>query len=181
MITFISGGARSGKSSFAERYTLSLYEKKKSLGQEISLHYIATAIRSDKEMESRIEKHIQSRSGEWKTIEAPFELYPVITCLSQGDIVLVDCLTVWLDNILFNHEMMRIQVTEYIINLLKFARDHSIDLVIVSNDLNEGIPLANSFVNDYIYTLESLHKEIVHFADEVIQVSAGIPMYWKEA
>lgn len=181
MITFISGGARSGKSSFAEKYTLSLFEKKISSGQDVSLYYIATAIRSDKEMENRIEKHISSRSTLWKTFEAPFDLYPIVSNLSQGDVVLVDCLTVWLNNMLFEKEMKGLQLTEYFLRLLTLAGNKSIDFVMVSNDLNEGVPIANSIVRDYIYTLEELHKKIVHFADEVIQVSAGIPIYWKEA
>jgi adenosylcobinamide kinase / adenosylcobinamide-phosphate guanylyltransferase len=181
MITFISGGARSGKSSFAEQYSLALFYKKKALGKACSLYYIATAIPSDKEMEKRIGKHINDRTGEWRTIEAPFDLYPVLSNFTHGDIALLDCLTVWLDNNLFGKERNKTQLTDDILNLLKMAKEQRIDLVIVSNDLNEGIPISNSFVCEYIYTLEALHKEIVPLADEVIQVTAGIPMYWKEA
>lgn len=179
MIVFVSGGARSGKSRFAEQYVFSLFEAKKSLGHNGSIFYIATAIRSDKEMEKRIDKHIQSRSFEWKTIEAPFDLYPAMANLAHGDIVLVDCLTIWLSNLLFEKEMPSLHVIHHFRTLLNLVKKKGLSLVVVSNDLNEGIPLKNDEVCRYIYTLELLHKEIVTLADEVIQVAAGIPLYWK--
>lgn len=175
MIAFISGGVRSGKSSFAEDFALSLYRK----AVDTSLVYVATAIRADSEMATRINHHIQTRSLLWNTIETPFELIPVIERLKNGDIVLIDCLTIWLSNQLYERKSSPYLIKNHIHHLLEIVRKKNIDLIIVSNDLNEGLPLKNAFVSQYIYTLEKLHMEIICQADLAIQVVAGIPIYWK--
>lgn len=176
MIVFISGGARSGKSSFAEDFALSHYQK---ADINISMFYVATAISSDAEMKMRISHHIQTRSLLWNTIEAPFDLLPVFRHFKKGQIVLVDCLTIWLSNQLYERKISPIFIKNHFRQLLEIVRQKEMDLIIVSNDLNEGVPIKNRLVSQYISTLEKLHMEIINQADYAIQVVAGIPLYWK--
>lgn len=179
MIVFISGGARSGKSSFAENYALSHYQKKRLVDKNASVIYVATAIRSDSEMEERILQHIQSRSLLWNTIEAPFDLYPVFAQCKKGDVILLDCLTIWVSNQLYERHIQPLKILDTFFEVIKLAKQKEIDLLVVSNDVNEGMPLHSPLVHQYIYTLEKIHMELIYHADEAIQVVAGIPLYWK--
>jgi adenosylcobinamide kinase/adenosylcobinamide-phosphate guanylyltransferase len=179
MITFISGGARSGKSSFAEAFTLSVFQEKKLEIKHATLYYVATAMRSDKEMEKRIAYHIKDRSLLWKTVEVPFELASIFGDFSKGDVVLLDCLTIWLSNMLFEKSRQPLHILEEIRHLMACVKQKEIDLFLVSNDVNEGIPTSNNLVVTYTQTLEILHREIIQHADKAIQVIAGIPVYRK--
>ncbi|WP_187441916.1 bifunctional adenosylcobinamide kinase/adenosylcobinamide-phosphate guanylyltransferase [Sutcliffiella horikoshii] len=176
MIIFISGGARSGKSQFAEKLALSLYKK----APTNHLIYIATSQKSDKEMEWRIAMHKAQRGKEWKVDEEPVEIGKSIKRASDGDVVLLDCLTIWLSNMLFHgivrkEEEMIAEVDKW----LTLAREKGLSLLIVSNDLNEEPPSSYKTVTSYIYMLELLHQHIVKQADVAVQVRVGIPKYWK--
>lgn len=175
MISFISGGARSGKSSFAEEYALNLYKRV----NHSSLLYIATAERTDHEMEARINRHIEERDPIWKTVEAPLDISTILENTKAKDIVLVDCLTVWLNNMMYkgNADLANIKVS--VSKLIQVSRLKQIELIIVSNDLNEGMPIDHMMVHEYIYTLEQVHRTITANAEAVFQVIAGIPIQWK--
>jgi len=92
MIILITGGARSGKSSFAEEMAWYFGDK--------DVVYIATAEIRDKEMEKRVEKHKSKRPEDWKTIEEPFKLSQVLSKLNDGQVILIDCITVYVSNLL---------------------------------------------------------------------------------
>lgn len=174
MIIFISGGARSGKSTFAETTALS-YRKENN-----TLYYIATAKKSDEEMAERIRIHRQLRDNKWITIEEPHIISSSLLSVNKNDVVLIDCITIWLSNVMYELSFTYDQIMEEVHRWLHFAQKNEFHLIIVSNDLNEGFPLHDPFVTAYISQLQSIHQYIVAKADQAVQAQAGIPLYWKE-
>ncbi|MGD6830779.1 bifunctional adenosylcobinamide kinase/adenosylcobinamide-phosphate guanylyltransferase [Sutcliffiella halmapala] len=175
MIIFISGGARSGKSTYAERMASSIYSNTKNA----RLVYIATAKRSDKEMEQRIKIHRQERANDWQVEEEPYELSRTLENFQSGDVILIDCLTIWLSNMMFDRTYSYSDLAEEVSKWCSFAKEKQLQLIIVSNDLNEGCPSPYELVNEYMYSLERLHQMVVQEAQYAIQIIAGIPSYWK--
>ena len=176
MIVFISGGARSGKSQFAEQTALALFNKTKG---ESSLTYIATAKKSDAEMVERIKIHQQEREKEWQTVEESFDLIPVLLSCKKDDVILVDCLTIWLSNVMFELEDSIDVIEHQVKSWISLAREKQFHLLVVSNDVNEGIPTSDEGVHTYMYALQRLHQTIVHQAELAVEVQAGVPTYWK--
>lgn len=181
MILFISGGARSGKSYFAEETALSLYNKSVVGKESSSLYYIATAKKSDDEMEERIRIHQQDRGDTWKTVEEPFDIERILANCNKEDVILLDCLTIWLSNVMFELNYSLEKLEKVISNWLSLACERQFHLMIVSNDVNVGIPTSYDSVFTYMYSLQRLHQRIIEQADIVVEVQAGIPTYWKGA
>ena len=179
MIIFISGGARSGKSHFSEQTALSLYNQGNEENQRGSLYYIATAKTSDEEMVERIQIHQQDRGNEWKTVEESFDLERILSTCKKEDVILIDCLTIWLSNVMFEREYSLEKAEMAVNGWLSLAREKQFHLLIVSNDVNEGIPFPDKAVLTYIYSLQRLHQTIVEQSELVVEVQAGIPTYWK--
>ncbi|MFD2444912.1 bifunctional adenosylcobinamide kinase/adenosylcobinamide-phosphate guanylyltransferase [Bacillus sp. CGMCC 1.16607] len=175
MITFISGGARSGKSSWAERMAFQKYME----GEKGRLYYLATGVRTDHEMEDRILRHQQERGNEWHTLEAPIYIGDALRSLENESVVLLDCLTIWLSNMMYSQKVDMVKILENAKDWLTLAKQKSVHIYIVSNDVNEGIPLNDDEVYRYIFALEHLHRLIIREAREVYQVVAGIPEKWK--
>ncbi len=174
MIAFISGGARSGKSQFAEKTA-------KTLARESSgnLYYLATARKSDEEMVERILIHQKDRGESWFTVEEPYEIEKVLNNVEQNDVILLDCLTIWLSNVMFDLKYSTTKLEELIVRWIKLARKKQFSLVIVSNEVNGGTPFSDEFVRSYIYSLQKLHQLIVKHTDIAVEVQAGLPTYWK--
>src|SRR4030042_1780411 len=167
-ITLITGGARSGKSSFALSLGLRNYSKRV---------FIATAVPFDQEMKERISRHREERGDRFHTIEEPIELPRVLTVLPDGnEVVVVDCLTVWLGN-LYHHfqdeeDKVRVQVEAFLTHL-----DHPLcDLILVTNEVGWGIvpenPLARSFRDLAGY----LHRHVAQKATHTYLLCLGIPL-----
>lgn len=174
MITFVSGGARSGKSSYAEKLAISLFEQKR-----MGLFYIATAKAMDQEMKERIDRHQEQRIPLWKTIEEPYDLLNIFPRFQEDDVLLIDCLTIWLSSMLYERHEQEESIVQQVEQWIKVANQKKIHLFIVSNDLNEGFPMKNEIVQDYIRVLERLHRHICQQADQVLQVVAGLPVLWR--
>lgn len=174
MIAFICGGARSGKSQFAENMALRLTKQKNS-----NLYYLATARKSDDEMVERILIHQKDRGETWSTLEEPFDLEKVLMSCHTHDVILIDCLTIWLSNVMFERHYGIEKLEDEVSSWIHLARKKQFSLVIVSNDVNEGTPFADEFVLTYIYSLQKLHQLLVTQADAAVEVQAGIPTYWK--
>ena len=174
MIAFISGGARSGKSQFAENMALSLKKDKKG-----TIYYLATARKSDEEMVERILIHRREREKIWSTVEEPYDLEKILKNCDRHDVILIDCLTIWLSNVMFDLRYELTKLEEEVLCWIRLAIKKQFSLVIVSNEVNEGIPLSDEFVLTYIYSLQKLHQLIVKHADVAVEVQAGIPTYWK--
>ncbi|MBO6947408.1 MAG: bifunctional adenosylcobinamide kinase/adenosylcobinamide-phosphate guanylyltransferase [Rhodospirillales bacterium] len=166
-VTLVLGGARSGKSRYAE-------ELVEAEGGGI---YIATAEAWDSEMTVRIEKHRQRRGDKWETIEAPTDLVGALTSKScRGKAILVDCLTLWISNL-----MMAERDIEREVSMLTAALP-SLDarVVFVSNEVGLGIVPENAMARQFRDHAGSTHQRIAKVADRVVFVAAGLPMTMKD-
>ncbi|MGP1907650.1 bifunctional adenosylcobinamide kinase/adenosylcobinamide-phosphate guanylyltransferase [Metabacillus sp. JX24] len=171
MLTFISGGARSGKSRLAEQLAADAAGDRKPF-------YMATARKS--EMPKRISIHQLDRGNMWITIEEPLHIDLAAGNLPDSAVVLIDCLTVWTSNVMFSEHLSIEETAARFNNLLSISKRKNLNLYLVSNDVNEGIPLKNKGIDHYIQCLESVHKLAVLAADDVYEVLCGLPVVWKK-
>ena len=165
-VTFILGGARSGKSTYAEKLI-------ESTG--LPKVYIATAQAFDVEMEKRISEHQARRTG-WQTIDAPLHLADAIYAQRRkGNAVLVDCLTLWLTNLLMaEHDI----ATSFHV-LLGVLRTADHPLVLVSNEVGLGIVPDNALARTFRDNTGRLHQMIAAEAANVHFIAAGLPIKLK--
>ena len=166
-ITLVLGGARSGKSRYAER----LVEAAASCGT-----YCATAEPGDDEMRARIAAHRARRGAFWRTIEAPRDLASVILAEAGGDRpLLVDCLTLWLSNLMLAGAPLDPEIA----TLRAALRDAAGPIVLVANEVGLGLvpetPLGRAFRD----AAGHLNQEIAAIADRVVFVAAGLPLVLK--
>jgi adenosylcobinamide kinase / adenosylcobinamide-phosphate guanylyltransferase len=182
-LIFISGGVRSGKSSFAEKIGLEL--AKKNGGQ---LNYLATGVASDQEMRERISKHQRDREAgkfKWKTIEQSHNIGEIAVFLNDEDIILLDCVTTLLNNELFSanqswDDSFLKQTMESIMNGIVEIRDRAKVLIVVSNEVFHESMAENDLVFSYGRILGKLHQQLVKAADQAFLVEAGIAINMKE-
>ncbi|MDR5867704.1 bifunctional adenosylcobinamide kinase/adenosylcobinamide-phosphate guanylyltransferase [Halomonas koreensis] len=174
MIAFVSGGARSGKSGVAEAL---VGDRQAARGG--ARYYLATARAGDAEMARRIARHRRQRGEGWTTLEAPLEIAGALDGLEAGSSVLLDCLTIWASRVLFEAGWQPAGGRRELARLLATARRRDLDLVVVSNDLNEDLPPRESLVWRYLAFLQRLHRDLAAEADRVIEVVAGQPIDWK--
>ncbi|WLD91662.1 bifunctional adenosylcobinamide kinase/adenosylcobinamide-phosphate guanylyltransferase [Alkalihalobacillus sp. AL-G] len=176
-LIFITGGVRSGKSSFAEKLAIQL-----ATGSSRSLHYIATGERSDSEMEKRIQKHRQQRKeseSQWTTWEQPRNIGTLATHFSDDDILLLDCLTTLLNNELFSTGADQQSSMNAILQGIEALSRCCHTLIIVSNEvLNEPIQ-DNQLVFTYKKVLGHLHQMIVQRALRAYLVESGVEIEMK--
>ncbi len=164
MITFIIGGARSGKSGFAEKNAVSFKGERA---------YIATATALDDEMKERIDKHKKERSGKWDTFEEPVEIAPLIKELSgRYDVILLDCLTLWLSNMFQNEANIEGEIEK----LTSTLENIKSPIFIVSNETGMGIVPDNPLARKFRDMSGIMNQKVAFVADEVYMVVAGIPM-----
>jgi adenosylcobinamide kinase/adenosylcobinamide-phosphate guanylyltransferase len=163
-IRFVLGGARSGKSAYAESLAL------KSGGD---LVYIATAEIFDEEMEARIDLHRQRRGPEWKLVEAPVDLPQAIRA-SDGEntVILVDCLSVWTTNLLIHDQ----DIAQSRDSLLETLRDCHGSLVLVASETGLGIVPDNALSRRFRDANGLLNQAVAATADEVFFMIAGIAL-----
>lgn len=165
-VTLVLGGARSGKSRYAER----LVEDAASGGT-----YCATAEAGDAEMAERIAAHRARRGPFWRTIEAPLALASVIAAAPEQP-VLVDCLTLWLSNVLLAGRQPDAEAGL----LCRTLHEAAGPIVLVSNEVGMGLvpetPLGRTFRDAAGW----LNQEVAALADRVVFVVAGLPLVLKE-
>ena len=165
----VLGGARSGKSRYAEARILA------SPGEPV---YIATAQAFDDEMAERIARHREDRGAGWRTIEAPLDLPEAIAAESgTGSAVLVDCLTLWATNLL----MAEVDVDAATDRLLLALRSHAGPLAIVSNEIGLGIVPDNALSRRFRDVAGRLNQAVASAVDEVQFIAAGLPLRLKPA
>ncbi|WP_163574749.1 bifunctional adenosylcobinamide kinase/adenosylcobinamide-phosphate guanylyltransferase [Halomonas faecis] len=174
MIAFVSGGARSGKSAVAERLAL---ECRQARGG--ALYYLATATASDAEMAERIARHRRDRGDAWRTREAPLALGEALDGIEPGSCVLLDCLTLWASRARFEAGYDSAAGLARFEALLVAARTRPLDLVVVSNDLNEAALPQDAATRDYVAFLQRLHRTLAREAERVVEVVAGVAIDWK--
>lgn len=162
----ITGGARSGKSSFAEKRTL-------SYGTPVL--YIATAQAFDEEMENRIQLHQQRRGDEWRTISEPLAIANILTSLDRQGACLVDCLTLWLSNLIFAEEDIS-KATSSLIEAIAARRD---PVILVTNEVGGGIVPENALARRFRDEAGRLNQIVAEAVDEVYTCISGIPLKLK--
>jgi adenosylcobinamide kinase/adenosylcobinamide-phosphate guanylyltransferase len=164
--TLVLGGANSGKSAFAERLVLST---------KIAPTYIATAQAWDDEMREKIAAHQQQRGTRWRTIEAPLEVAAALTALTETDVCLLDCATLWLSNqLLADADIQLANAT-----LCSAVSQCDAPLVIVSNEVGYGIVPENALARRFRAAQGHLNQTLAAQADLVVQVIAGLPQVLK--
>ncbi len=164
LITFIIGGARSGKSRVALEKA-SLHSGKKA--------YIATAQALDKEMKKRINKHKKERPAEWLTFEEPLNISTLLKDIHKKfNIVLIDCLTLWLSNLMMDGKDIEKEI-KLLFSTLRAAR---CTLFVVSNEVGMGIVPENEMARRFRDTAGILNQKVAEIADEVYMVVMGIPI-----
>ena len=169
-IVLITGGARSGKSGYAE-------QRARGLGPR--LLYIATAENRDKEMCQRIAEHKRRRGNEWVTIEEPLEL--TATLLAQRtrtDCALVDCLTLWLSNLLLAYEVK--YAREKVERFVETTSQLDFHLMLVTNEVGWGIVPDNSLARQFRDLSGWANQRMATVANEVVLMVTGIPMIVKK-
>lgn len=164
---FLLGGARSGKS----RHALQLGE---GIGPRRA--FVATAQALDEEMARRIRRHQASRSESWRTYEEPLQLGPLLEKI-EGlyDVIVVDCLTLWVSNLLslgLNEESL----DDHYRTLLRTLEKMNTPVILISNEVGGGIVPANALARRFCDLAGLLHQQVAALADEVFWFTAGLSL-----
>ena len=175
-LIFVLGGARSGKSDYSQ----TLAEK---MARECV--YVATAQAGDEEMAARIKAHQASRGGQWHTIEAPLQTAQAVRRAEQdGEVYLLDCLTLLASNVLFEHEGKSADSVEEALQseldeLLELVRGQEKTWIVVSNEVGLGIVPAYESARLYRDLLGRANQFMAAAADVVVFLAAGLPIFLK--
>ena len=166
-VTLVLGGARSGKSAHAE----GLVE-----ASGLAPLYLATGRAWDDEMRRRIDHHLDRRGPAWRTVEEPLELVGALRShAGEGTAVLVDCLTLWVTNLMMDEREVDAE-GEALTAALPGLPGR---IVLVSNEVGMGIVPENKMAREFRDHAGRLHQRIAAIADEVILVAAGLPLTLK--
>ncbi|MFK0330192.1 bifunctional adenosylcobinamide kinase/adenosylcobinamide-phosphate guanylyltransferase [Rhizobium sp. NPDC090275] len=165
--TLVLGGARSGKSRFAEQLVID---------SGLERHYIATGRAWDEEMRARIDQHKADRGDLWTTHEEPLDLVGQLAAIDgEGRAVLVDCLTLWVTNLMMDERDMAAEFAALAACLPKAKAR----LVIVSNEVGLGIVPENRMAREFRDHAGRLHQMIAAVAADVYFIAAGLPLKMK--
>lgn len=168
-VTLVLGGARSGKSAYAEELA------KKT---EQTVIYVATAEVHDEAIEKRVALHKDSRPSHWKTVESPLSLASTLLEIADDNVtILVDCLTMWVTNCLCAEDkgLLTQEIDAFIGGLAGLKGE----IILVSNEVGLGVIPMGELTRDYVDTAGKLHQTIAAKADNVVMVVAGLPMAFK--
>lgn len=173
MIHFILGGARSGKSKLAEK----LASEFELTGKTV--YYVATATAFDDEMTDRIHHHQNSRPTHWQTIETPIHLADTMAQLENSGVILVDCLTLWVSNLLLteNEDVINTEIDKFLTVLQHFSPNG--ELILVSNETGLGVVPMGRITRRFVDESGFLHQKIANIADKVRFCVAGLTMELK--
>ncbi len=170
-ITYVSGGARSGKSAYAQNLAEAC---------EGELLYVATAGIFDAEMQERVRKHQEVRGGRWSTLEEPVDLAGKLPRASRGKgAVLLDCVTLWLTNLLFHHGEQSEPVLAEVDRFIESLPLVEAPLFIVSNEVGFGIVPENRLARQFRDLAGTANQRLAHAADEAWLVVSGLPLRLK--
>ena len=173
MMTLIIGGSGSGKSAYAEDYTISLSEDRKK-------YYIATMQIYDEEGKRKVERHRMHRSGKgFSTIEQPIDIGKAAEKMEAGDrTALLECISNLTGNEMFSEEVSETEevVTEKIVGGIAALNRQLAHLVIVSNNVFEDGNVYDKTTMAYIRAMGRINQKLAELADEVVEVVVGIPL-----
>lgn len=171
MLELVLGGARSGKSRYAEQ---------RALGSGLACVYIATAQAGDGEMAERIRHHREQRSGFITTVEEPLQLAKSIAeNMSEKRCLLIDCLTLWLTNVMLDDDRECLaRERAALFDVLTNIRGR---IILVSNEVGLGIVPTDALSRRFIDESGRLHQQLATLSDRVVFVIAGLPQVLKES
>ncbi|MGN6122788.1 MAG: bifunctional adenosylcobinamide kinase/adenosylcobinamide-phosphate guanylyltransferase [Sphingomonas oligoaromativorans] len=163
----VLGGARSGKSRFAQA---------RAEAEEGALVYIATGQAFDTEMAERIERHRADRGPRWRTVEAPLTLAGAIAAEARpGQVVLVDCLTLWASHLMLGEQDIEAE-TKHLAEAIRAARG---PLILVSNEVGLGIVPENALARRFRDVAGRINQAVAEIVAEAVFVAAGLPLRLK--
>jgi adenosylcobinamide kinase/adenosylcobinamide-phosphate guanylyltransferase len=167
-LTFVLGGARSGKSQYAESVIASL---------QPPWTFVATAEAGDAEMAARIAAHRLRRGKNWQTVEAPHDLPAALAAIRSEAPTMVDCLTLWLSNRMLAGADLEAEIAR-----LEAALDNArAPVILVSNEVGSGIVPDNELARRFRDMQGRLNQRMAARADRVVLMVAGLPVVVKEA
>lgn len=178
-IILVTGGARSGKSTFAEKTASSITKGKKA--------YIATAQIFDDEMAQRVKIHQSRRDDTWVTFEAPFEAEKAIEESNKiADVILFDCMTIYISNFLCTYESLddiddiNAELKRTVNKLIEAAKKFNGTIIFVTNEVGAGIVPENKLARVFRDCAGIANQMIAASADEVYLTVCGIPVTVKK-
>lgn len=165
-IVFVVGGCRSGKS----RHALEVAER---LGGHKNI-FIATCRPQDAEMQARVAAHRRQRGADWQTVEEPLDMAGAIAENSRrADVVLIDCLTLWVSNLMLENDEGQI-IAGDLVQLIEAVEKAPCPVVMVSNEVGTGIVPENSLARRYRDLVGAVNQAVAKCATRVIWMVAGI-------
>jgi adenosylcobinamide kinase/adenosylcobinamide-phosphate guanylyltransferase len=175
-LILVTGGTRSGKSGYAQNLAESLAGPR---------YFVATCPKVDPEMDERIRRHQQMRGeGDWRTIEEEIDLGGIFNRMKHSNVCLIDCLTLWVNNLLFSLEGSREGLTEerlrrYCREFIEQAKVFPGTTICVTGEVGMGIVPENAAARLYRDLVGCCNQVIAEAASEVVLVSCGIPLVLK--
>ena len=165
-VIYVTGGARSGKSSFAlecaERY-----------GKKA---FLATAEPFDEEMTVRVEKHKEERGSDFYTVEEPVYIGEALREIPENiDVVLVDCLTVWAGNLLYKLESNE-AIMSHVERLLDVLQNPPCNIILVSNEVGMGIVPENAMAREFRDIAGIINQKVANVSTEAWLLCSGLPV-----
>ncbi len=168
----ITGGMRSGKSSYALQLANQIKGEKA---------FIATAQSTDDDMKARIERHKEERSNVYQTIEEPIYLSKALDALRRSaNVIVIDCLTLWMSNLLFASQKdvdVECEISLFVTRL----QQTQADIIIVTNEVGLGIIADNKLSRDFTEKLGFLNQKIAKVCDDVVLMVCGCPQMAKSS
>ena len=169
--SLVLGGCRSGKSSFAKQAADTMAMDKKI--------YLATCVPTDREMKERVKRHEDDRGPDWSTIEEPIRIHETIDrACTQAKVILVDCLTLWVSNLLFR-EADEAGIMAAVDLLVGALNRSTCPIILVSNEVGYGIVPENSLARQFRDMAGLVNQRVARAVDEVVVSMAGIPVQIK--
>ena len=168
-LLLITGGSRSGKTAYA-------LERAMRFGNRV---YLATAESIDPEMKDRIQRHQEERANNFTTLEESIHLAGAFDRIPEDtDVVLVDCMTVWLGN-LMHHRGVQTEAYDEVLSFLEKLKNLPTNVIIVTNEIGSGIVPPDSMTRTFRDHAGWLNQDIAKIADEVVLVACGLPLSLK--
>ena len=168
------GGARSGKSRLAEKMAKENFHAYRR-------HYVATAVAFDEEMKERIKQHKVQRGNGWIEHECSLELATLVDSFEENDVVLIDCLTVWLNNVIYNEgqPISQVDVQDRVALLVKAVQRSKAHFIFVSNEVGLGVVPMGEVTRLFVDNAGWMNQAFAASLENVILVTAGIPLALK--